>query len=204
MNVEVLKPLSEIGEPDPRNLLRVFINNQTGDERRNTLKDMHDAVSGITLDPKVPEEIRSQFAVGQNLAVYAWFYYRFYMNAELQALACIEFALRLKLNPQSPGEKNFKAMLRSAVHTGLIKDQGFRFFPVPLSHGPRQIPAKGGVVTVSSYSELLVELLPRMRNNLAHGASTLFDGAPGMLRISADIINQLFAGSATSQTPFNP
>jgi hypothetical protein len=39
-----------------------------------------------------------------------------------------------------------------------------------------------------------VEILPPMRNDLAHGASTLFDGAPGMLRIAADIINQLFTG----------
>jgi hypothetical protein len=193
MSVEVLKPLADIGEPDPRNLLRVFVNKQTGVQRTNTLKDMHDEVSCILLDEKVPEDIRSQFAVGQNLAVYAWFYYRFYMNAELQALACIEYALRLKLDPQSSGEKNFKTMLRKAVQDGSIKDQGFRFFPVPPNHGPRQISTKSGMVTVNSYSELLVEILPPMRNNLAHGASTLFDGAPGMLRIAADIINQVFA-----------
>ncbi len=195
MSVEVLKPLAEIGEPDPRNLLRVFINRTTGTQRQNTLKDMHDAVSGIALNSNVPEDIQSQFAVGQNLAVYAWFYYRFYMNAELQALSCVEFALRLKLNPQSPSAKNFKTMLRRAVHTGLIRDQGFQFFPIPIIKEPRQIPTKAGTVTVNSYSELLVELLPPMRNNLAHGASTLFDGAPGMLRIAADIINQLFAAA---------
>jgi hypothetical protein len=199
MSVEVLKPLAEIGEPDSRNLLRVFVNNKTGAERRNTLKDMHDAVSGIVLDAKVPEDIRSQFAVGQNLAVYAWFYYRFYMNAELQALACIEYALRLKLNPQTPGEKNFKTMLRKAVREGLIKDQGFRFFPVMPNQGVRRLPTKTGEVIVNSYSELLVEILPPMRNNLAHGASTLFDGAPGMLRIAADIINQLFVGRVTAR-----
>lgn len=190
--METLKPLAEITEPDFRNTVRVFVNMKTGARRKNTLKDMHDAVAVIQLGPNVPEEIRSQFAVGQNLAVYAWFCYHFHMNAELQAFACVEFALRLKLKPATQGERHFKTMLRKAVQTGLITDAGFKYFPVPNVQGPRDVQTTSGPKTVNSHSEALVELMPQMRNNLAHGATTLFDGAPGMLRLAADIINQLY------------
>lgn len=190
--METIKPLAEITEPDFRNLIKVFINCKTGEARRNTLKDMHDAVSGLHLNANVPEDIQTQFAVAQNLAVYAWFCYRFHMTAELQALAAVEFALRLKLKPATDHERQFKTMLRTAVKKGLIKDGGFHYFPAPPAR-VQTIPTKSGPKVVHSYSELLTELLPDMRNNLAHGASTLFDGAAGTLRVAADIINQVFA-----------
>lgn len=193
--METLKPLAEITEPDFRNQIKVFINQRTGETRRNTLKDMHDAVSDLRLGADVPENIQTQFAVAQNLAVYAWFCYRFHMTAELQALATIEFALRLRLQPATENERHFKTMLRTAVKKGLIKDGGFHYFPVPPSK-KQTVVTKSGPKVVDSYSELLVELLPSMRNDLAHGATTLFDGAAGMLRIAADLINQLFAGTA--------
>lgn len=195
--MDTLKPLAEITEPDFRNQILVFINQQTGEARRNTLEDMHAAVADVELASNVPEDVRTQFAVGQNLAVYAWFCYRFHMTAELQALAALEFALRLKLQPANDGERNFKTMLRRVVKSGLIQDSGFRYFPVPPTHGPQTVPTKTGPKTVHSYAELLVELLPQMRNNLAHGASTLFDGGAGMLRLVADLINQLFAAKTS-------
>lgn len=37
MSIEVLKSLDDIGEPDPRNLIRVFVNRTTGAQRQNTL-----------------------------------------------------------------------------------------------------------------------------------------------------------------------
>jgi hypothetical protein len=192
--MESLKPLAEITEPDFRNQIKVYINQRTGDIRRNTLKDMHEAVSDLQLGANVPEDIQTQFAVAQNLAVYAWFCYRFHMTAELQALATIEFALRLGLKPTTESERHFKTMLRTAVKKGRIKDSGFHYFPAPPTK-KQTVATKSGPKIVHSYSELLVELLPSMRNDLAHGASTLFDGAPGMLRITADIINQVFATS---------
>ncbi len=191
--MDTLKPLAEVTQPDFRNQILVFINKRTGEQRQNSLQDMHAAVSDIELAPNVPEDIRTQFAVGQNLAVYAWFCYRFHMTAELQALATLEFALRQKLQPTKDGEQNFKTMLRRAVKIGLIRDGGFRYFPVPPTHGPKTIATKAGPKTVYSYAELLVELLPQTRNDLAHGANTLFDGGAGMVRLVADLINQVFS-----------
>jgi hypothetical protein len=194
--METLKPLAEITEPDFRNRIKVFIDETTGKTRSNTLKDMHDAVSGIHLNQDVPGDIQEQFTVAQNLAVYAWFCYRFHMTAELQAHATVEFALRLKLQPATDKERQFKAMFRAAVKKGLIKDSGFHYFLVPPNTN-QTVPTKSGPKVVHSYSELLVELLPEMRNDLAHGATTLFDGALGTLRTAADIINQLFAEKST-------
>ena len=191
--METIKPLAEITEPDPRNLLWIIIDQETGADRRNTLKDMYAAVADFELGPNVPEKIRSQFAVAQNLAVYAWFCYHFHMNAELQAFACIEFALRLRLKPATRSQEHFKTMLLQAVKSGLMKDNGFRYFPVRQVQGPRTVPTPSGPKVVYSHVELLVETLPQMRNDLAHGATTLFDGGPGMIRLAADIINQLFA-----------
>jgi hypothetical protein len=88
--MESLKPLEKITGPDSRNLVRVFVNLKTGAQRKNALKDMHDAVSVIALGPNVPAEIRSQFAAGQNLTVYAWFCYHFHINGQDTAGRSIE------------------------------------------------------------------------------------------------------------------
>jgi len=119
--------------------------------------------------------------------------YPFHMSAQLQAFACIEFALRLRLKPTTRQDGHFKTMLRKAASIGLLKDSGFYFFPVEQNQKARTFFSKGKTKVVTSHVEVLIETLPDLRNNLAHGATTLWDGAAGMLRLAADIINQLFA-----------
>lgn len=65
----------QILEPDSRNLHFVVENSTTGNQRSMTIGDVYHAVEGITLREEVPDDIRSQFNIAKNLAIYSWFSY---------------------------------------------------------------------------------------------------------------------------------
>lgn len=68
--MEEFKLLSSLTNPDERNLFWVAIEPSAGTSRSLTLDDIYDSVSEISLDDIVPEDIKSQFNVAKNVAVY--------------------------------------------------------------------------------------------------------------------------------------
>jgi hypothetical protein len=87
-------------------------------------------------------------------------------------------ALRIKFDKNKVG---LKRLLIEAVKSGLIKDRGFRNVKNSLKN-PES----------TQYVEQLPELIPRFRNELAHGSTMLNDSVFFNLQICADFINQLF------------
>lgn len=172
--MESLKPLDEITEPDIRNAFFAVTDNSTF-TRKLTLNDIHEAVSAITLSESVPEEIRSHFAQALNLAVYSWFHYPFNVTSQFMGFVTVEFALKKRLN----SKKSFKYLIRRAVNEGLVRDEGFT---VTAHREPSE----------KTYVETLIEVMPELRNSLAHGSNMLHNNSLSSLRICADFINQLF------------
>jgi hypothetical protein len=172
--METLKPLSEVTEPDARNLYFV-VTELSGAARRLSLKDIHDIVSGITLHPGVPEAIRSHFSQAQNLSIYSWFHYPFNVTSQFLAFVSVEFALKHRLQSRA----SFKTLIRTAVESGLIKDHGFTI----AAHREQ---------ATEPYVQTLIEVMPSLRNQLAHGTNMLHNNSISSLRICADFINQLF------------
>ena len=164
--MEELKSLPEILQPDERS--KFFSN--------NSLSSRHSAISSIKLSSSVPEDIRSQFNVALMLSVYAWLYYPFHQVSELKAFSTLEMALRWKL-PNNKG--GLKKLLSLAIDTGLIVDKGF-------SH----ICTSGD--SLNEYSTKLPDIISDLRNDLAHGSSTLHPQSLFTLRNCSEIINQLF------------
>lgn len=191
---ERLRPAEHLHDPDPRNGLTVWCDTTTGFTRQLQAKDLHDAVASFSLDPAVPEDIAQHFETVKNLFLYSWFIYRFQPIAELQSLACLEYALRdrlggneiltRKFNEKRPG---LQKLLRYAIENQLVKNEGFDRW----------------VRSQDPEWDLLASLekaLPRIRNDYAHGTHNLAPTALGIIELVHEIINQLFQPSTPQQS----
>lgn len=174
--MEEFKLLASLTNPDERNLYWAVIDRSTGTSRRLELEDIYNSVSEISLDEIVPEDIRSQFNVAKNVAVYSWYCYPFHQICEMKAYSTVEYALKQRLEKSFP----FPKLINKAINLGLIKDAGFSHLRKPVDEDSVE------------YCKSLVEIIPGLRNGLAHGGTSLHPGAIGTLKICADFINQLY------------
>ena len=172
--MESLKQLSELNNADPRNAARQIADGPSA-SRPLTLGDVHKLISAIQLHDAVPESIRSHFSQAQNLAVYAWFHFPFHVTAEFMALVSVEYALRVRYRSKA----TFGQLLARARDDGLLKAS-----KVKAANWSEQIEL--------SNREDLVDSLPKLRNELAHGSSNLHPFSYSALRTCAHLINRLF------------
>ena len=177
---EKLRPAEYICEPDPRNTNIAWHDKATGVIRPATPSDLHDAVAAFSLHAGVPEDIVQHFETVKNLFLYSWFIYRFQPVAELESLACLEFALRERLKGKIKGKNpTLRPLLKLAVKNRMIKNEGFA----------RWVKAN------DPEWDLLASLetaFPQIRNDHAHGSYTLAPTAQGIIELVHEIINQLF------------
>jgi len=188
--MEKLKKLSEILHPDERQKhFGVLLDN--GNYQSLTLEYIYDNAESIKLHEGVPEEIRSHFATAQNFLVYSWFYYPFNVTAQFLAFVTLEYALRIRLEAKK--KIRFKKLVEMAVEKGLVKDSGFTHINNE-DETEKIIEKKLGVVTeeVKNYCETLVETIPYLRNEIAHGSRMLHNSGGFFVRICSEFINQLF------------
>ncbi|HDR9757512.1 TPA: hypothetical protein ACK3Q6_005420 [Burkholderia cepacia] len=178
--MEELKTFENITTPDVRNTYFV-IGDGKGYARKLSLSDIHEVVSRIVLNESVPTEIRSHFSQAQNLAVYSWFHYPFNVTAQFLGFISVEYALKIRLKSKG----NFKNLIEMAVRQKLISDAGFAIAAL------RESADK-------PYVETLVDVMPKLRNRLAHGSDMLHNSSLSSLRICADFINQLFPAERNS------
>ena len=173
--METLKDRHQLELPDQRNFYLV-VGESGGKARRLSLDDIHSEVSRIQLHDGVPECIRSHFAQAQNLAVYSWYYYPFNVTSQFMGFVSVEFALKQKTDKKA----NFKNLIQEAVEKGWIVDEGFT------------IARHREGTFEKSYVETLIEAMPKLRNDLAHGSEMLHNNCVASLLICAEFINQLF------------
>lgn len=223
---EQLRPVNYVSVPDPRSVGFVTADRETGRWRPLQISDYYLAVSSYCLNETVPEDIRINFDTARNLYLYAFFVYRFYPVSEHQALACLELALRMRYEKEIPkkylGRSNFvslKPLFRYAVDKGDVKNDGFKRW-----HDAAEIKARfryssekleemreKGLDRIDlDYSEAqitdidrnkgyiadLVEILPKIRNNYAHGSGMLHSSVLGTIQIVSEIINQVYPETA--------
>jgi len=179
--MEELKKFEEVSLPDIRNTFWVTTNRKTGETRTLDLKDIYEGVKVVELHEGVPADVRSQFNIARNLAIYTWFSYPFHQISELKAFSTVEYALRKYYGADKDYKYSFEKLIQKAVSDGLIKDSGFSHIEDSVISSDPQ-----------NYSKKLPGLMPKFRNNLAHGSNTLDWGAVRNLQICADFINQLF------------
>ena len=186
---EKLRPAKHVLEPDPRNAQTAWVDRTSGAIRPAQLCDLYDAVAAFSLHPGVPEDIAQHFETVRNLYLYSWFIYRFQPVAELQGLACLEYALRMRLandikagrlKEKRPG---LRGMMKYAIESRLVKNEGFA----------RWVRAQDPEWDLL---DSLEEALPKIRNSYAHGSYTLMPTALGVIELVHETINQLFPEEA--------
>lgn len=191
VELDTLKAFDELLEPDSRQRLFAVVNRRSGEARPLTLHDKYQAVEVISLAPCVPDDIREHFDTARNLLVYSWFVYRFNQVAELHAFASLEFALKTKCGDSPRG---LKKLLETAVERRWISDSGFKYYRsgaiTDMSDDGKD--SNPDTKNVQEYCRTLVETMPFIRNELAHGSGTLHPNGSTTLAIVADLINQLF------------
>lgn len=192
VELDTLKAFDELLEPDSRQKHFAVVNRLTGEARPLSLRDKYQAIEMISLAQYVPDDIREHFDTARNLLVYLWFVYRFNQVSELHAFASLEFALKTKCG-DSP--KGLKKRLEMAVEREWIMDSGFKYYRPDAVEDLLDGEADRGnpdTKDVQEYCKTLVETMPFIRNELAHGSRRLHPNGLTTLAIVADLINQLF------------
>lgn len=169
--MEEFKSLEELTEMDEKHRLLGTVCGSIP-----SLEGMHKHLSQEVLNNEVPDEIKGQFNVAKNMALYSYFFYALVPEVHLKVYTVLEHALRLRINPKK--RLMFKALLKHAVSQGWIKDSGFRYIENPSSD--------------NKWCESMVDVMPSLRNSKAHGSSMLVGDCLHDLSVCADFLNQLF------------
>lgn len=202
-----LKPLSEILEPDERQAMFV-----------SELDDNHRAISEISLHSGVPLDIRQLFETAKNVSLYSWFVYRFHQVAEMVGYSAMEMALKTRYKQENP-DKNppmLQKLLKHAKGTEWISDDRFsdQFDRAFKYAGQRKCHEAIAEMTSTGVQSIevdeptddeikqaikdidivgsIVENAADLRNDLAHGSSTLHPNSISTLRTISEVINQVF------------
>jgi hypothetical protein len=190
--VEELKPIDEILKPDFRSACRGY-----------TIEVLHELAAQHDLSVAVPENVRHQFEIARHAYVYAALYTPLCAAAEFYAILAVEHALRLryiasKRAQAQQGSPGLKQLLRIAISEGWIRDDGFDF------DFREQVLTENGIehrdIPIDERrrpTDIVLELLPSLRNELAHGQPSMALEAVGLhLQRATEIINQLFSSKA--------
>lgn len=201
VTASVLKPLEELTLPDPRikhEWHRPHPSPLSAADIRERLEET------ATLHSGVPERVRTQFEVARNLMLYTYFVFEFQTQAELQAYATLEFALRERFGrPTHPNKQGKKAkplmlkdLLQKAIDEKLIQPERFPSFERTnlLRKGAaeqRGYPFEP--MSAAEWLELVQKFILGQRNHLAHGNPHLdLPFSFNQIQRCADIINALF------------
>lgn len=149
-----------------------------------TLENWHADLADEALNECVPDEIKSQFNIVRNMALYSYFCYGLVIETMLKSYIVIEYALRIKYDQSTPGKKrnairsSLKNLINFAVQQGWICDAGFRVL---------KKPAPG-----NTWCKDLPDVISGLRNSFAHGSNSRTHDCQADIMNCADFINQLF------------
>lgn len=195
-----MKPTDEATSPDPRMSFLVARDRATGEVEQLTLAHVHRELDAVTLVPGVPEDVREQFEIARNLALYSWFVYEFNAPAQLWALATLELGLRRRFNePDGARAPNLTKLLQRAAGEGLIDVQDLIDcgVPAPMSRQEqRELVKTGKMPAALSYRDRAIDFLAQFRNELGHGNRLLWPNTSVFIHATGRLLNSLFSKTA--------
>jgi hypothetical protein len=169
--MEELKSLDELTKMDEKHRLMGAVCGSVP-----SLEKMHDLLSQERLNSQVPDEIKGQFNVARNMALYSYYFYALAPEVHLKTYTLIEHALKLKVKPEK--RMMLGKLLCVALHNEWISDAGFRHIENPSPD--------------NEWCKEMLKGIPHLRNSQAHGSSMLEGNCIHHIAVCADFINQLF------------
>ncbi|BCK25984.1 hypothetical protein VCSRO63_2924 [Vibrio cholerae] len=197
--VEKFKKLSEVMLPDTRQKYFKIFDTELGDFREKELADIHKKLSEIELIKSVPDKIKDHFITSKHLSLYSWFVYRFIPVAEFHAITSLEYALKVKTGKPKWG---LKKLLSYAVENQWVVDDDFQIHRRIKEQNRHKAQMWNEVGITSSviesesiegeYTSILIDSMPYIRNEYAHGSNTIAPQGFLTLTICADFINAVY------------
>ena len=169
--MEELKALHQLSEMDEKHKLMGKVCGSVPD-----LEKMHKYLSMEVLNDEVPNEIKGQFNVAKNMALYTYYFYALAPEVHLKTFTIIEYAIRLKAKPKK--KLMLRELIELAVNKGWVNDAGFRHLDNPSSD--------------NQWCKSMIDVIPDLRNSQAHGSSMLVGDCLHYISSCADFVNQLF------------
>lgn len=154
-----------------------------------------------------PEDVRSYFNTVVTLYLYGWLYYPFYTLAAFLSSFAVEMALRERFPPKKLSKKGrdprfLGDLLREAKDAGLLRDEGFPSLENSRANAEALNQQLAEIIgrnpepqPVKPYVDVLIEWLPKIRNDFAHpDMHTIMPPGPALdpLIVATEIINQLW------------
>jgi hypothetical protein len=204
-DIDLLKELDEITTPDLR---QAFFS--------QSLENQHARLAEITLKKSVPHEVRQLFETAKNISLYSWFVYRFHQASEMIAYSVLEMSLRLRYESENPKCKKspmLYGLIEHAINQQWVSKENFpqlqlqaknaADFQKSMEAAEKIMQSSDGVpIDEPSKEDIEYHLqkmdlnflfcIPKLRNDLAHGSSTLKPSSASTLRRTANIINQIY------------
>lgn len=181
--MEEFKRLNELIEMDEKHRLKGMICGTIP-----SLEGMHQYLSEVTLNDEVPEDIKGQFNVARNMAIYTYFFYALAPEVHLKTYILIEYALATKANSEK--SLSFKQLMGLAIQNEWIRDSGFRHIKDPSPN--------------NEWCKSMVKTIPNLRNPQAHSPGLLVGDCLHHITTCADFINQLYPNIETRNKSVQP
>lgn len=192
-----MKDVSQVSAPDPRMAVSSVLDRRSGQVWPMDLKTIHSGLATASLDPAVPADVREQFEIARNLALYSWFVYEFSAVAQMWSLLTLEMALRRRFNaPSGSSAPSLTALLRRASEEGIFTDEDLRGsgLPAPLAREEqRELSKTGRLESPLTGLERALDFLAWFRNELGHGNRLLGADVGPYIHTMARLCNRLFS-----------
>jgi hypothetical protein len=209
-----LRPLQALFVPDPRQESSAAVDDSTGSMRPKTIEDHFGTIEPLVLSSIVPSSTRILWNTARNLYLYSWFIWRFLPVSEFYGYAALENALRQKCDQENsfPKSRNRKlvytlaSLLKYALSEGWINVESLDTYEhikrarsrtldraLRIMGDEKSAEAWVPDFSPSIYRAQLESSLPFVRNELAHGASTLSPTVHSSLIQCHDLIQHLFS-----------
>ncbi len=185
--------------PDTRQKYFKIFDTELGDLREKELSDIHQKLSEIELIKDVPDKIKNHFITSKHLSLYSWFVYRFIPVAEFHAITSLEYALKVKTGKPKWG---LKKLLSYAVENQWVVDDDFKIHQRIKEKNKHRAQIWNDVginlsviepeLIEGEYTSILIDSMPYIRNEYAHGSNTIAPQGFLTLTICADFINAIY------------
>ncbi len=177
--MEQFKSIEELTQIDRKHLLMSTLAGTCVD-----LELLHENLSKETLNDEVPDELKGQFNIARNMALYTYYFYALAPEVHLKTYTIIEHALRLRIQPK--GRAGLHRLLTIAVNKGWLCDAGFRHL--------------GANRPGNEWCAEMIKIIPKMRNSKAHGSNMLVQDSLHSVAVCAYFLNQLFPKQTKKDT----